>query len=159
MEADPQAARASPARCIGRTHPSRKALLLEPYDGAPRLRVAHVLYQLGDAEGAIDEFRHTLAISSGHRAGHLGLGTALMAKQDWRTALVELQEAVRLGSEPRAGLFQHGDDSLYAGRPLAAMQAYREALRLKPQDGRKLTTDWALSSKSLEKIRGYIPRV
>lgn len=110
----------------------RKALQLEPDEGAPRLRVAQLLYQLGDAEGAIDEFRTLLRFHPDAAPGHLGLGTALMAKQDWRTALVELQEAVRLDPNLVQAFFSMGTIHYTRGSPLAAMQAYREALRLKP---------------------------
>ena len=55
-----------------------------------------------------------------------------MAKQDWRTALVELQEAVRLDPSLVQAFFSMGTIHYTRGSPLAAMQAYREALRLKP---------------------------
>ena len=48
-EADPQAAKLAPQDVLEELADLRKALLLEPRDdSAPRLRVAHVLYQLGD---------------------------------------------------------------------------------------------------------------
>lgn len=132
MEAVPQAAKLASQDVLEELAHLRKALQLEPDDSAPRLRVAQLLYQLGDAEGAIDEFRTLLRFHPEIALGHLGLGTALMAKQDWRTALVELQEAVRLDLTLVQAFFSIGTIHYTRGSPLAAMQAYREALRLKP---------------------------
>lgn len=131
-EAVPQADKQASQDVLEELAHLRKALILEPDDDAPRLRVAQLLYQLGDADGAIDEFRTLLRFHPENARGHLGLGTALMAKQDWRTALVELQETVRLDPNLVQAFFSMGTIHYTRGSPLAAMQAYREALRLKP---------------------------
>lgn len=98
----------------------------------PRLELAGLLYQIGDTDAAIDEYRTLLRFHPDTALGHLGLGIALMAKQDWRTALGELQEAARLEPNLVQAHFSMGTIHYTRGSPLAAAKAYREALRLKP---------------------------
>jgi TPR repeat protein len=110
----------------------REALHVEVDATDARLRLADLLYQVGDADAAIDEYRTLLRFHPDTALGHLGLGIALMAKQDWRTALAELQEAARLDPSLVQAHFSMGTIHYTRGSPLAAAKAYREALRLKP---------------------------
>src|SRR5688500_10930529 len=75
---------------------ARRALHIEPDAQEPRLVLGRTLFQLGDTDGAIDEYRTALRFHPTVAQAHVDLGTALMAKQDWRAAMAELQEAVRL---------------------------------------------------------------
>jgi TPR repeat protein len=110
----------------------RELLHLEVDATEPRLQLAGLLYQIGDSDAAIDEYRTLLRFHPDTAAAHLGLGIALMAKQDWRTALGELQEAARLDPNLVQTHFSMGTIHYTRGSPLAAAKAYREALRLKP---------------------------
>ena len=110
----------------------RKALRIDPDDSKARLQLATLLYEIGDSEAAIDEYRTLLRFHPDTATGHLGLGIALMAKQDWRTALAELQEALRLDPDLVQAHFSMGTIHYTRGSPQAAAKAYREALRLKP---------------------------
>jgi TPR repeat protein len=110
----------------------REALHVDPDGKEPRLRVANLLYQMGDSEAAIDEYRTLLRFHPDAALGHLGLGIALMAKQEWKTALSELQEAARLDPGLVQPHFSMGTIHYTRGSPLAAAKSYREALRLKP---------------------------
>lgn len=110
----------------------RKTLRIDPDDSEARLQLATLLYELGDAEAAIDEYRTLLRFHPNTATGHLGLGIALMAKQEWRTALAELQEALRLDPDLVQAHFSMGTIHYTRGSPQAAAKAYREALRLKP---------------------------
>jgi TPR repeat protein len=110
----------------------RKTLQVEADETDPRLQLANLLYQIGDSEAAIDEYRTLLRFHPDTALAHLGLGIALMAKQDWRTALAELQEAVRLDPTLVQAHFSMGTIHYTRGSPLAAAKSYREALKLKP---------------------------
>jgi TPR repeat protein len=110
----------------------REALHTDVDGTETRLQLANLLYQIGDSEAAIDEYRTLLRFHPDTASGHLGLGIALMAKQDWRTALGELQEAVRLDPNLVQAHFSMGTIHYTRGSPLAAAKSYREALRLKP---------------------------
>lgn len=110
----------------------REALHMDLHGIDARLKLANLLYQIGDAEAAIDEYRTLLRFHPDEALGHLGLGIALMAKQEWKTALGELQEAARLDPNLVQAHFSMGTIHYTRGSPLAAAKSYREALRLKP---------------------------
>jgi tetratricopeptide (TPR) repeat protein len=111
---------------------SRKGLQLEPDALEPRLKLGNALFQLGDTDGAIDEYRTALRFHPTTAQGHLDLGTALMAKQDWRGAATELQEAIRLDPSLTAAHYTLGAVQYTRGNVQSAIQAYQEALRQKP---------------------------
>jgi len=111
---------------------ARQALHIEPDAKEPRLTLGRTLFQLGDTDGAIDEYRTALRFHPTVAEAHLDLGTALMAKQDWRTAMTELQEAVRLDPTLVQAYYSMGTIHYTRGNVQSAIKAYQEALRLKP---------------------------
>ena len=111
---------------------ARQALHLEPDAQEPRLILGRTLFQLGDTDGAIDEYRTALRFHPVVAQAHLDLGTALMAKQDWRSAMSELQEAVRLDPDLVQAHYSMGTIHYTRGNIQSAIKAYQEALRLKP---------------------------
>lgn len=111
---------------------AREALHIEPDAQEPRLILGRTLFQLGDTDGAIDEYRTALRFHPTVAQAHLDLGTALMAKQDWRTAMTELQEAVRLDPMLVQAHYSMGTIQYTRGNIQSAIKAYQEALRLKP---------------------------
>ncbi len=111
---------------------ARQALHIEPDAQEPRLTLGRTLFQLGDTDGAIDEYRIALRFHPAVAQAHLDLGTALMAKQDWRTAMTELQEAVRLDPTLVQAHYSMGTIHYTRGHVQSAIKAYQEALRLKP---------------------------
>ena len=111
---------------------ARQALHIEPDAQEPRLTLGRTLFQLGDTDGAIDEYRTALRFHPTVAQAHLDLGTALMAKQDWRTAMTELQEAVRLDPMLVQAHYSMGTIQYTRGNIQSAIKAYQEALRLKP---------------------------
>jgi tetratricopeptide (TPR) repeat protein len=123
---------ASPPNSLDELARLRDALHVDPDGQEARLRLANLLYQMGDSEAAIDEYRTLLRFHPDAALGHLGLGIALMAKQEWKTALGELQEAARLDPGLVQPHFSMGTIHYTRGSPLAAAKSYREALRLKP---------------------------
>ncbi len=111
---------------------ARQALHIEPDAQEPRLTLGRTLFQLGDTEGAIDEYRTALRFHPTVAQGHLDLGTALMAKQDWRSAMAELQEASRLDPALVQAHYSMGTIHYTRGNVQSAIKAYQEALRLSP---------------------------
>jgi len=111
---------------------ARQALHAEPDAQEPRLTLGRTLFQLGDTDGAIDEYRTALRFHPTVAQAHLDLGTALMAKQDWRTAMTELQEAARLEPTLVQAHYSMGTIHYTRGNIQSAIKAYQEALRLKP---------------------------
>jgi len=111
---------------------ARQALHIEPDAQEPRLTLGRTLFQLGDTDGAIDEYRTALRFHPTVAQAHLDLGTALMAKQDWRGAMTELQEAVRLDPTLVLAHYSMGTIQYTRGNIQSAIKAYQEALRLKP---------------------------
>ncbi len=111
---------------------ARQPLHLEPDAQEPRLTLGRTLFQLGDTDGAIDEYRTALRFHPVIAQAHLDLGTALMAKQDWRAAMTELQEAVRLDPALVQAHYSMGTIHYTRGNVQSAIKAYQEALRLKP---------------------------
>ncbi|MDR4475513.1 MAG: tetratricopeptide repeat protein [Nitrospira sp.] len=111
---------------------ARRALHAEPDAQEPRLTLGRTLFQLGDTDGAIDEYRTALRFHPTVAQAHLDLGTALMAKQDWRTAMTELQEAARLDPTLVQAHYSMGTIHYTRGNIQSAIKAYQEALRLKP---------------------------
>jgi tetratricopeptide (TPR) repeat protein len=110
----------------------RQALHVEPDAQEPRLTLGRTLFQLGDTDGAIDEYRTALRFHPTVAQAHMDLGTALMAKQDWRAAMTELQEAVRLDPTLVQAHYSMGTIHYTRGNVQQAIKAYQEALRLKP---------------------------
>ena len=111
---------------------ARQALHAEPDAQEPRLTLGRTLFQLGDTDGAIDEYRTALRFHPTVAQIHVDLGTALMAKQDWRTAMTELQEAARLDPTLVQAHYSMGTIHYTRGNIQSAIKAYQEALRLKP---------------------------
>ena len=111
---------------------TRQALHLEPDAQEPRLTLGRTLFQLGDTDGAIDEYRTALRFHPTVAQAHLDLGTALMAKQDWRSAMMELQEAIRLDPALVQAHYSMGTIHYTRGNVQSAIKAYQEALRLRP---------------------------
>ena len=111
---------------------ARQSLHMEPDAQEPRLTLGRTLFQLGDTDGAIDEYRTALRFHPTVAQAHLDLGTALMAKQDWRAAMAELQEAVRLDPSLVQAHYSMGTIHYTRGNVQSAIKAYQEALRLRP---------------------------
>jgi tetratricopeptide (TPR) repeat protein len=111
---------------------ARQALHVEPDAEEPRLTLGRTLFQLGDTDGAIDEYRTALRFHPTVAQAHLDLGTALMAKQDWRSAMTEFQEAIRLDPTLVQAHYSMGTIHYTRGNVQSAIKAYQETLRLKP---------------------------
>lgn len=111
---------------------ARQDLHIDPDAQEPRLTLGRTLFQLGDTDGAIDEYRTALRFHPTVAQAHLDLGTALMAKQDWRGATAELQEAVRLDPTLVQAHYSMGTIHYTRGNVQSAIKAYQDALRLKP---------------------------
>lgn len=97
-----------------------------------RLKLAEGLYQIGDLDAAIDEYRMALKLKPDSARTHLQLGVALTAKQDWRAAMAEFNEATRLDPELTQAHYNLGTVFYTTGNLKAAIQSYQRALELQP---------------------------
>jgi Tfp pilus assembly protein PilF len=118
---------------------SRRTLQLQPNSIETRSRLALLLYQLGDVDGSIEEYRAILAFHDDSAQGpdlaqvHVALASALMAKQEWRAAQTELTEALRIRPEMVQAHTSLGAVRYTLGDVTGAIHAYEEALQLRPE--------------------------
>ncbi|WP_053378599.1 tetratricopeptide repeat protein [Nitrospira moscoviensis] len=108
----------------------RGAVRTSPDRADDRLKLAQVLFQIGDVDAALDECRAALRLAPESAKGHVQLGVILMTKQDWRHAAAALKEAVRLDPELAQAHYNLGTVQYSLGNPKAAVEAYRRALAL-----------------------------
>lgn len=118
---------------------SRRTLQLQPNSIETRSRLALLLYQLGDVDGSIEEYRAILAFNYDFEHApdlaqvHVDLASALMAKQEWRAAQTELTEALRIRPELVQAHTSLGAVRYALGDVTGAIHAYEEALKLRPE--------------------------
>ncbi len=111
----------------------RETVRTSPERVDDRLKLAQVLYQLGDVDAALDECRAALALTPQSAKGHVQLGVILMAKQDWRSAAAAMKEAVQLDPDLAQAHYSLGTVQYSLGNSKAAAEAYRRALDLQPR--------------------------
>lgn len=124
-----QAEQADPVLLLGEL---RGAVRTSPERVDDRLKLAQVLYQIGDLDAALDECRAAVTLSPQSARGHLQLGVILMAKQDWRGAAGALKEAVRLDPDLAQAHYNLGTVHYSLGRQKPAIESYRRTLELQP---------------------------
>jgi TPR repeat protein len=107
-------------------------LRLQPTAIEVRQKLAMLLYQIGDMDGAMDEYRAILAVQPGLSEARVQLAAVMMAKQDWRSAKTELEEAVRTQPDLVQAHTSLGTVRYTLGDVPGAIQAYRLALQLAP---------------------------
>jgi len=110
----------------------RDEIRLSPDHAEERLRLAQKLYLIGDLEAALDEYRAVRSLNPGDATAHAQLGVVLMARQDWKSASVALEEAVRLDPELTEAHYNLGSVHYALGNVQAAIQSYRQAIELQP---------------------------
>lgn len=119
-----------------------RAVDLDPADPAPYPVLADALIELGDYERALATVQHLLALRPSHaayaRAAYL---RSLYGDQAGGLRLMRLAVAATPSNAPaeRAWYLVHlGGDALAAGEDAAAVQAFADALALRPGDPRAL---------------------
>lgn len=96
------------------------------------MAVAEELYDHGDQEKAIEQWREAIQLDPGLTKAHHSLGMALRGKDQFTEALVELRETVRLDPSNAAAFADLGDTLQENGDLDAALAAYQSSLALVP---------------------------
>jgi len=96
------------------------------------MAVAEELYDHGDYDKAIEQWREAIKLDPGLAKAHYSLGIALRGKNQLTEALVELREAVRLDPRNAAAFADLGDTLQENGDLDGALSAYHSSLALVP---------------------------
>jgi Flp pilus assembly protein TadD len=96
-----------------------------------------VLKQLGDRDGALEEFRKTIALHPESAEAHLSVGQLLQQRGEAEAARTALEEAKRLRqrkADAQASVFAVSLGLRRAGEGdlAGAVESFREAVRLAP---------------------------
>jgi Tfp pilus assembly protein PilF len=116
----------------------QEAIRLDPRYTSPRINLANMFRRRGDLDEAIRQYRAALEIEPRKFQARLFLRTAFLEQKNYDAAAIELEQAAQLDpSQADARLFL-GMAHESAGRIAEAKAAYRETLRLRPDDPRAL---------------------
>jgi tetratricopeptide (TPR) repeat protein len=120
---------------------SAAASALMPGSAWYHLMVGWQYDHLGAYDQAIAAYRKVMSMSAGYAGmANRSMGEALLKKRDWEGAIAAFRELIRLPPEGRAKTYlpsayvNLGAALVAAGRPAEADDAFREALRLKPDE-------------------------
>jgi tetratricopeptide (TPR) repeat protein len=101
--------------------------------------LANLYFQNGDQDSAIKYYRSALAKFPDFRRAHKNLGLLLVQRSDYKGALENLSRAVELGDRDGRNYGLIGFAYLNLENPLAAEEAYRNAILQQPE-----VRDWKL---------------
>src|SRR5262249_25376701 len=90
------------------------------------------LYEMGDLDGSIDEVRALLRRRPDAVRARYLLATTFMAKQDWPSARLELEEVLRRQPDLVPALYSLGLVRYALGDSNGAIDAYRQTLSYSP---------------------------
>jgi tetratricopeptide (TPR) repeat protein len=96
------------------------------------MAVAEELYDHGDYDKAIEQWREAIQLDPGLVKAHHSLGMALRGKNQLPEAIAELRETVRLDPRNAAAFADLGDTLQENGDLDAALTAYQSSLALVP---------------------------
>jgi tetratricopeptide (TPR) repeat protein/tRNA A-37 threonylcarbamoyl transferase component Bud32 len=111
----------------------REAIRLDPKDADDRSNLGALLHRKGDLDGAIAAFREALKLEPRLARAHFNLGNTLRDKGDIDGAIAEWQAAAEIEPDEKA-YSNLGRALLRQGNYAAAVSAFRECTRLKPND-------------------------
>jgi len=89
-----------------------------------------LLYQHGNIDGAMAEFREALQIKPAYAEAHINIGTAYLDHGRLEDAMAEFREALRIDPDHALAHFDLGNALLQQGRTEEATAEFHEALRL-----------------------------
>jgi Flp pilus assembly protein TadD len=109
-----------------------RAHAMDREDPRPRARIGAVHLQI-DPQGAEDAFRDLVQSTNGSAAARTGLGLALIARQQWAPAIVELRAALDEDDELAVAHDALGVALERTGDVAGARESYRRATSLQPR--------------------------
>jgi tetratricopeptide (TPR) repeat protein len=110
----------------------KKALELDPRDGAIYNDLGYVLLQQGSIEEAIQALETAVVLAPTLADAHYTLGRALAEQEHWPEAIAAYHEARRLKPDFVEAAYALGLALEASGEYRAAAQAFEQALRLRP---------------------------
>ncbi len=103
-------------------------------DAPTHLRLAEVLSQQGDPNGAIEEYRAAKQLDPDLAGAFLGMGAVYLDQHEWKQAENALERAAQLDSENSPVEYWLGRSRLAQQKFYDAQHAFRTATRLNPDD-------------------------
>jgi len=110
---------------------------LSKTSAAIAFNIANIHFELGDLDAAAESYQKALKIFPSFRRAHRNLGFVYARKDDWKSALPALEEALRLGDQDSATYGQLAYGRLQKEQYASALQAYRLAQITQPE-----SIDW-----------------
>ena len=104
----------------------------EPATAARHLRQGYTLYNQGDVDGAIRQWRKAIDQAPGYAEAHYRIGVALQERGELPQAITALREATRLNPDDATIHIHLARACEAAGNTQDALAAYRAALQLVP---------------------------
>ena len=103
-----------------------------PAAASPHLRQGYTLYNQGNVDGAIRQWRQAIHQAPGHAEAHYRIGVALQERGELPQAITALREAARLNADEATIHIHLARACEAAGHTQDALAAYRKALQLVP---------------------------
>ena len=101
---------------------------------ATHFKLAEILNQQGDPNGAIEEYRAALQLDPDLAGAFQGMGAVYLDQHEWKQAEEVLERAAQLDRENSQTEYWLGRSLLGQQKFHGAQQAFRTATKLNPQD-------------------------
>jgi len=125
---------------LGRNDAARKTYLeltrLEPTEASHWIRLGEMAWEADQHRDAISAARRAMRVDPQDHRGYMLAGLVLKEQEQWDQAVRYFDRAAELSPNAAAPLILRGISLQNAGKPAAAAEAYREALRRQPDDRR-----------------------
>jgi tetratricopeptide (TPR) repeat protein len=110
----------------------RKALERNPDNSFTRLNLGTALYMLGDADGALDQYREAVRLSPGQARAHFGIGVVMESRGEDTAAIDAFKSAVQGDPGYVEARFSLANALRRNGRIRDSLLHYDEVLRANP---------------------------
>ena len=128
----PPAASRLPAPAPGISSPDTSQPPPVPATAAQHLRQGYTLYNQGNIDGAIRQWRKAIDQAPSHAEAHYRIGVALQERGELPQAITALREATRLNPDEATIHIHLARACEAAGNAQDALAAYRKAMQLVP---------------------------
>ena len=112
----------------------RSSPAFQENDAPTHLRLAEVLSQQGDPNGAIEEYQAAIQLNPDSSEAYRGLGAVFIDTHEWRNAEEELRTSARLDSTDSQTFYWLGRALMAQHNFSGATAAFTTATGLNPQD-------------------------